>query len=62
MVGTSATVAVPARKPSTALRSAGMVRATMGVRGVGLNQLGMAVNGFATRRSNPTLSSASLRC
>jgi hypothetical protein len=30
-----------------ALRSAGTVRATMGLRGIGINQLGMAVNGFA---------------
>ena len=48
MVGTSATVAFPARKPSTALRSAGMVRTTTGLQGIGLNQLGMAVNRFAT--------------
>ena len=47
MVGTSATVAFLARKPSMALRSAGTVRATMGLRGIGINQLGMAVNGFA---------------
>ena len=47
MVGTSATVAFLARKPSMALRSAGTVRTTMGLRGIGINQLGMAFNGFA---------------
>ena len=33
----------------------------MGVRGIGINLLGMAVNGFAAWGQNPTLSSLSLR-
>jgi hypothetical protein len=47
MVGTSATVPFLARKPSMARRNAGTVRATIGLRGIGINLLGMAVNGFA---------------
>ena len=61
MVGTSATVAFLARKPSMALRRAGTVRATTGLRNIGINLLGMAVNGFAARGKNPTLSSPPLR-
>lgn len=38
-----------------------MVRAVMGLRVIGINQLGMAVNGFAACGQNPTLSSLSLR-
>jgi hypothetical protein len=33
----------------------------MGLRGIGINLLGMAVNGFAARGQNPTLSSPPLR-
>jgi hypothetical protein len=33
----------------------------MGVRGIGINELGMAVNGSAVWGQNPTLSSLSLR-
>ncbi len=33
----------------------------MGRPGIGINLLGMAVNGFAARGQNPTLSSPSLR-
>ena len=60
MVGTSAIVAFLARKPSMARRSAGTVRTTTGLRGIGINLLGMAVDGFAARGQNPTLSSPSL--
>ena len=61
MVGTSATVAFLTRKASMARRNAGTVRTTVGLQGIGINLLGMAVNGCAAPGQNPTLSSPSLR-